>query len=220
MKAKLTWFEIILLAAPFVALALSWNEVPARIAIHWDLHGEVNGWAAKEFGLFLVPLLSLGIVALFHLVPRFDPRLRHTLQNDDRMSAVLPLLCVAVAAFSDVIFGLILAVALGHTIAVGRIVLVISLLLLAVMGNYLGTLRPNYFIGIRTPWTLENADTWRATHRLGGRLMFFGAIILLVLQFCLKEEMLVMLFVGALLALAVWAFAYSWHHTRTDVAPR
>ena len=89
------------------------------------------------------------------------------------------------------------------------------LLFFVVLGNYLGNLRPNYFIGIRTPWTLENPETWRATHRVGGRLMFFGALILLLLQFLLNERIFEWLFVASILALAAWGFVYSWHHCRT-----
>jgi uncharacterized membrane protein len=80
--------------------------------------------------------------------------------------------------------------------------------------------RPNYFVGIRTPWTLENPETWRATHRLGGRLMFFGAILLLLAQFFLSEGLFAWLLVTSILSLAIWGFVYSWHHSRTHVATR
>ena len=92
------------------------------------------------------------------------------------------------------------------------------LVFFVVLGNYLGNLRPNYFVGIRTPWTLENPETWRATHRLGGRLMFFGALILLVAQFFLSESVFGLLFVVSILSLAAWGFVYSWHHCRTHAA--
>ena len=94
------------------------------------------------------------------------------------------------------------------------------LVFFVVMGNYLGNLRPNFFVGIRTPWTLENPETWRATHRLGGRLMFFGALILLVAQLFLSEAIFGLLFVSSILSLAAWGIAYSWHHCRTHVATR
>ena len=92
------------------------------------------------------------------------------------------------------------------------------LVLLAIMGNYLGNLRPNYFVGIRTPWTLESAETWRATHRLGGRLMFFGALLLLAAEFFLSQSAFGYLFVTLILLLVAWSFLYSWHHFRTHGA--
>ncbi len=94
------------------------------------------------------------------------------------------------------------------------------LVFFVVLGNFLGNLRPNYFVGIRTPWTLENPETWRATHRLGGRLMFFGGLILLIAQLFLSEGIFGWLFVVSILSLVAWGFVYSWHHSQTHVATR
>jgi uncharacterized membrane protein len=88
------------------------------------------------------------------------------------------------------------------------------------LGNYLPNLRPNYFIGIRTPWTLENAETWRATHRLGGKLMFFGSLLLLVLDLFLGRSLVDSLFLMFIALLVVWSFVYSWYHFRSHVGTR
>ena len=217
MKSKLTWLEALLVTGPFLAVAVLWNRIPARIPIHWDLQGEVNGWGSKAFGTLLLPLISFGLVTLLRVVPRLDPKLRVSLGDHERMRTVLQILRLAIAAFCDVIFCIVIAAALGYPVAVTRIGLGSSLLLLAILGNYLGNLRPNYFIGIRTPWTLENPDTWRATHRLGGRLMFFGSLLLLALQFFLGVSAFGYLFLWSIMLLVVWAFLYSWHHSRTHV---
>jgi uncharacterized membrane protein len=111
-----------------------------------------------------------------------------------------------------------LAAALGHTVAAGRIVPAATLLLLAIIGNYSSNLRPNYFVGIRTPWTLESPETWRATHRLSGRLMFFGSVLLLLLQFFVSESAFFILFIASVVLLTAWAFWYSWHHFHTQGA--
>jgi uncharacterized membrane protein len=134
------------------------------------------------------------------------------------MQSVLGILRLALAAFFGVIFWMLLAAALGHSVAAGRVVPVATLLLLATIGNYSSNLRPNYFIGLRTPWTLESSETWRATHRLGGRLMFFGSVLLLVLQFFLKESTFIFLFTASALLLVAWALWYSWHHFRSQSA--
>jgi uncharacterized membrane protein len=86
------------------------------------------------------------------------------------------------------------------------------------LGNYLPNLRPNYFVGIRTPWTLEDAETWRATHRLGGKLMFFGSLLLLISEFFVSAGIFTFLFVSFILLLVLWSFLYSWHHFRTHGA--
>jgi uncharacterized membrane protein len=219
MKSKLTWVEVALLAAPCVVLAIYWNNLPARIPVHWNIRGEVDGWGGKMPALFLLPFCMLFVVVLLRVLPQFDPRLRRT-PGDSRMPAILPIIRIAFLTLFNTIFFVQVATSLGKTLAAGRIMITCLLLFFLILGNYLGNVRPNYFVGIRTPWTLEDPETWRATHRLGGRLMFFGALILLVAQVFLSEQTSSLLFVVSILSWAAWGFAYSWHHCRTHVATR
>jgi uncharacterized membrane protein len=182
--------------------------------------GEVDRWSSNRIEILIVPLISIGIVALLHLLPRLDPKLPAMLQQSDRMYAALRIIRVTLAAFFDAIFLAQLAAAFGYNIPSGSVMTGCILLLLAIIGNYIPNLRPNYFIGIRTPWTLESPVTWRATHRLGGRLIFFGALILLVLDFFLSQSVVAFFLVTFAVLLTVWAFLYSWHHFRTHGARR
>ncbi len=220
MKTKLSWLEALLLAAPLVALAIYWNDLPARVPIHWDLHGQINGWAAKTPGIFIIPLTALGVVVLLRILPWFDPKLGKTADEESRMSAILPIVRIASLLLLDTIFFVQMATSLGRNVAGGRIIMSCLLVFFVILGNYLGNLRPNYFVGIRTPWTLEDPETWRATHRLGGRLMFFGGVILFIAQFFLSESIFGWLFVASILLLAAWGFVYSWHHYRTHATTR
>jgi uncharacterized membrane protein len=215
MKTRLSWLEVILLAAPFVALAIYWNDLPARVPIHWDLRGQINGWAAKAPGMLIVPLTALGLSLLLRVLPWFDPKLHRSGNSEARMLTILPIVRIACLLLLDAIFFVQIATSLDQDLAGDRIIINCLLVFFVVLGNYLGNLRPNYFVGIRTPWTLENPETWRATHRLGGRLMFFGGLVLLVAQFFLSQSFFGALFVGSVLALAAWGFVYSWHHCRT-----
>ncbi len=220
MKSKLNWLEAALVVAPFIVLVLFWNALPAKVPVHWGASGEVDSWANKFPGLLIAPLLALGLALLLHILPWLDPKLARSRGRIGRMPAVLPPLRFALVALFDTIFLLQVMVSLGKPIATGRIIISAVLILFLILGNYLGNLRPNYFIGIRTPWTLENAQTWRATHRLGGRLIFFGALLLLGVQFFLEQRAFAWLFTGAVIALAIWGILYSWHHFRTHAAPR
>jgi uncharacterized membrane protein len=220
MKNRLTWLEMILLAAPFVLMAIYWNDLPARVPMRWNFRGQIEFWGAKTPWIFLAPLIALGVTVLLHILPWFDPKLRRTPGDESRMPAVLPIVRIALLILLDTIFLVQIAASLGRSVAAGRIIVFSVLLFCVVLGNYFGNVRPNYFVGIRTPWTLENPETWRATHRLGGRLMFFGALILLIAQFILSERIFGLLFVVSILSLAAWGFVYSWHHCRTHVAAR
>ena len=218
MKNKLNWLEAFLLVAPLVALAILWNDIPERVPIHWNLRGEINRWTTKTHGMLAMPLASGVIVLLLHVLPRLDPKLRRSGGTPGRMQSVLGILRITLAAFFLAIFGMQVAAALGHPAPAARIVPISILLLLAVIGNYLSTLRPNYFVGLRTPWTLESPATWRATHRLGGRLTFYGAVLLLILQFFVSESAFFILFISSVVLLAVWTLWYSWHHFHTQGA--
>jgi uncharacterized membrane protein len=217
MKNKLLWLEIILVMAPFVALATLWNKLPPRFPVHWNLVGQVDRWSSNRFELCVLPLVILGTIVFIHFVPRLDPRLRRTLQEGDRMHGAIQIICIALALLFNAILALQLLATFGYQIAIGQLIRVALLIGFAIMGNYLGNLRPNYFIGIRTPWTLENPRTWKATHRVGGRLMFFGSLVLLALGFFLTEQAAMILLTAFILLLVVWAFLYSWHHFRTQI---
>lgn len=220
MKNKLAWLEPALVMAPFIALVVFWNQIPERVPIHWNIRGEIDGWSPKTTGMLLLPLVAVGTVMFCRVVSSLDPKLRKTLQKTDRMNKILPILGVAFAAFFNAIFAVQLIVALGYKIAAPRVITWCILIFFAILGNYLPNLRANYLIGIRTPWTLQNSATWRATHRLCGRLMFFGSLLLLVLEFLVNASVFVLLFVIFMFLLVLWSFFYSWHHYRSHEATR
>lgn len=220
MKNKLHWLEAAVLAGPFLALAVLWNRLPPRFPVHWNLRGEIDRWSSNRFELCILPLTAFLIVGLLALLPRLDPKLRRSLRTSDRMYEVLRVLRVTFALFFALLFSFQMLAAFGYTVASGRLVLAGVLALLVVLGNYLGNLRPNYFVGIRTPWTLENPETWRATHRLGGRVICFGALILLLVQFFVPQNVFAILFISLVLLLVAWSVLYSWRHFRTHGAAR
>lgn len=93
---------------------------------------------------------------------------------------------------------------------VGQFVLVSIGILIAITGNYMNSIKPNYFIGIRTPWTLENPDVWKKTHRFASKLWIIGGVLMTISAFTpfLKDSLFVI--VGAVLILAVIPFIYSY----------
>jgi uncharacterized membrane protein len=220
MKNKVLWLEAVLLIAPFVALVVLWNQIPPSVPIHWNIRGEIDGWAPKTIGLVILPITGVLTVGLCHALSWFDPKLRRNLEKTDRMNKVLQIARMALAGFFDSVFAVQLAVALGYEFSGAGVINSCILLLLLILGNYLPSLRPNYFIGIRTPWTLENPGTWRVTHRIGGRLMFFGALLLLVLQLFVSVSTSGILLAAFVLLLGLWSFLYSWYYYRSHGAAR
>src|SRR5262249_51804158 len=122
MKAKLSWLEAVLLIAPFVVLAIYWNDLPARVPIHWNFRGQIDDWTTKTPGIFIIPFTALGTAALLCVLPWFDPRLRRTLGDESVMPSILPIIRLAVLLLLDTIFFVQIAVSLGRTIPGVRII--------------------------------------------------------------------------------------------------
>lgn len=179
MKTKNLTREIILWAIvliPLVYLALVWNRLPEQVAVHFNLQGEADGWASKSSLILVV----MGTTALLNLImlalPHIDPKRKLT-QMGSKYHQLRFILVVFMAALS--VF--LIHHALNPDIARQNIHFLLIGGLFIALGNYFQAVKPNYFIGIRTPWTLESEQVWRRTHRLGGILWIVGGILLIAL---------------------------------------
>lgn len=181
----------LIMALPVIYLLIVWNQVPAEIPSHWNISGEVDGYAKP----WVFPLILVGVYLLMLVVPRIDPRK----QNYDIFSRSYYLIRIGIMTFLSLIFGISIAVSTGIDFPMNRVVVMAVLALISFMGNYLGTIRTNWFIGIRTPWTLENEQVWRKTHLLAGRFWFWGGLLGILLMFVLPAT----LFFGLLIAIVV-----------------
>jgi len=211
--------QIAILLAPVAFCAALWDRFPDRVPIHWNLWGRPDGWSGKGVGLLFLPALNVAIAVLFAWLPRLDPKLRKASFSPDRMAAALGILRLAVTAFLSFVALLMAAAALGVAFNMTRVAMDAALVLLLVLGNFLGNLRPNYFIGVRTPWTLESPEVWRATHRICARILVFGSLGLLLLQFALTPLQLTAGIVLFSLGTSVWAFVYSYRISPRKTGP-
>lgn len=173
---KLTLFTaLVLLIVPFVLIAVFWNDIPDTIPIHYNLEGEADNWASKEAGIFILPGTSVFVFLLMYFLPQIDPKNRVTLENKGYAMFIL-----IMVGFFAVLFGMELTKFLGYELFGNYFVIVFPLLFL-LLGNYMTKVQPNYFVGIRTPWTLESEEVWRKTHRFGGRLWVFTSLVMIIL---------------------------------------
>lgn len=168
---------LVLLLLPFLTLPFVWDQLPDQVPIHWNIEGTADGFAGKTMGLLLLPLVSVAVYALFWLIPVIDPKRRVSMRNKP-MPALRNLLIFVFAFLFFVNLGSMLGVGLlGGSRNLAHLGI---LLLFAALGNYLPAVPPNYFVGVRTPWTLEDPEIWRRTHRLAGRVWVASALVLLV----------------------------------------
>ena len=192
----------------------AWTQLPpdAEVPVHWNLAGEVDGYASKGLALFFTPLLTVGLVALLSVIPRLDPR-RNNLY---RSSTAYQVMCSAIVVLMLLIHAGVVLIALGVELDLTVVIGVGIGALLFVIGTQLENTRSNWFMGVRTPWTLESELSWRKTHQLAGRLfMAIGAVSAAVALFGPPELYFWVLF-GSLLGGIAWIIRYSYVVWRDD----
>lgn len=205
------WIAPALIGGMLLFTAVVYSSLPEQVPTHWNIRGEVDGWSSRTWGALLAPTIALGLWLLLPVLRRIDPRRAHY----ERFDATFWLLLNVIVMFMAAMHVLSLGAALGWPVDVTRGVLVIVGLLFAGLGNYLPRLRSNWWMGIRTPWTLDSEAVWRATHRLAG-ITFVTAGLITVVAAVLPTDQA---FKIAMLSLAVGAFipaAYSYFAYRAE----
>jgi uncharacterized membrane protein len=178
-QLKKEWYIIILILATLAFGIYLYPQLPDKIPTHWNFQGEVDGWSGKAFGVFFFPLLNLILYPLMILLPRIDPRR----QNYIYFSRAYAVIRVTLHFFFAIIYVISLLAALGYPLEISFIVKFFVSLLFVVLGNYMGKIKHNYFVGIKTPWTLANEEVWYKTHRLAAPLWVAAGILGMVLSF-------------------------------------
>jgi len=170
-----------LIAGGFVFISailsvLAAPELPAQMATHWNATGEPDGTMAKPVALALFPGMIAALLVMFAVIPRIGP-LR---ENIATFRPIYDWFVVVFSAFMTVIHGGVIAFNLGYVFDFTLLVLAAAAGLFYFTGVLLTHAEPNWFVGIRTPWTLSSDEVWERTHHLGGRLFKLTALIALV----------------------------------------
>ena len=178
---KEIWLWVIILL-PVLYLAYVWNTLPEMVPTHFGMDGQPNDWSHKYALIFLVGGMSLGFYLLFTFIPIIDPKGKLGAMGNKYF-----LLKLFMMLFMSALSFFMIQSASVKNIGNTHMIFVLVGALLAFLGNYMQSIKPNYFIGIRTPWTLENETVWRKTHQLGGKLYFVTGLLIMILPFLLKE---------------------------------
>ncbi len=169
-----TIIVLLMILGATVAGLLLWNQLPDPMASHWNINDQVDGYMSRFWGVFMVPLITLGMFLLFLLIPSIDP----LKVNIAQFRGAFNLFIVFIVTFMVYLYGLTLAWNLGYTDfrMSGAMLPAIGLLFIFI-GFMMRQAKRNFFIGIRTPWTLSSDRVWDETHRLGAVLfMISGAL--------------------------------------------
>lgn len=173
MKQTGTWIVSLVFVVLMLGVAVwIYPHLPAQAPVHWDAHGNVNGWMPRFWAAAFWPLMMLGLAVLFAILPVISPR-KFEIQPFARTYGIVVL---AILAFQLVIGSVALLAGAGFHVSVDVVAPVAVGALLMVIGNFMGKFRKNFFIGIRTPWTLTSDVVWERTHRLAGWLFVLAGV--------------------------------------------
>ncbi len=170
---------LILLIGSFFVGILLYPQLPDQVPSHWNIRGEIDGYASRFWGAYGMPLLNLAIYLGMLLLPNVDPKKK----NYALFSQTYYVIRLTLHLFFMALYVVTLLAALGYAVNTGLIVRIGVGILFIILGNYMGRVRHNYFVGIKTPWTLASEKVWQKTHRLGGILFVVGGMIMIITAF-------------------------------------
>ena len=205
--------EAIALGIVIVSFALGfilWGRMPEVMASHWNASNEVDGYMSKFWGLFFAPFIILGLYLLFLAIPRIDP-LRH---NIEAFKKYFDGFIVTVLLFMLYLYVITLLWNAGQRFYLIRLLAPGFAVLFVVIGFLLEHVKPNWFVGIRTPWTLSDERVWEKTHIVGGKLFkFVGVLSLLGIPF---PHLAVYFVLVPVLVVAAYLIVYSYVEYRRE----
>jgi uncharacterized membrane protein len=209
------WFGLVIFALAAALSIWAYPSLPPTVATHWNLRGTPDGFSSRGLAIAIGPLVIVGITLLFIVLPKLDPKR----ENYARFLGTYWLFANAIIVFMLLAHALIIATGLGYPVKIDRLMPLGIGLLFIVIGNYLTRVEPNWFVGIRTPWTLSSETVWRKTHRTGGWVMVIGGLALATAAF-LPNAALLPLLVATIVVVAVIPIVQSyilWKREKHDL---
>lgn len=215
MSTRTTTIVVLLMVlAAILVGSLLWDRLPDPMASHWNVNDQVDGYMPKFWGVFMLPLITLGMFVLFLAVPSIDPLKANIAQFREAFN----LFIVLIVGFMLYLFGLTLVWNLGYSDfkMSGAMLPAIGLLFIFI-GFLMRQAKRNFFIGIRTPWTLSSDSVWNETHRVGAILFIISGALAFIGGFFGGTVAFWMLFaplVGSTLFLLVYSYLLYRRETR------
>ncbi|MBS1524066.1 MAG: SdpI family protein [Bacteroidetes bacterium] len=202
---------VIVWLLPVAYLLYLYPALPASVPLHFGMNGNPDRYGNKSELITTISVLmavSVLIYLLLKFLPAIDPK-KYVRYGEATFQKIALAMVIFLAA---IMIGILYATANSH-FKFGRLILPVVGLFFAFMGNVMHSIKPNYFAGVRTPWTLEDNDTWRATHRLAGKLWFFGGLMLTagVLLLPPKEGTIIFMSILAILVLVPVVYSYVYY---------
>jgi uncharacterized membrane protein len=197
--------SLIMIVASFVLAFYFYQNFPDQVPTHWNFRGEVDGWSSAGFGAFMIPFVILGMYLLFLVIPLIDPKK----ERYREFTGTYHLFKNFILFFMFIIYLIIGYSGLGYDLDISIIVSTLVGLLFIVLGSQMPKIKSNWFIGIRTPWTLSNEEVWKKTHEVGGKFFIIGGLLIIIAGL-LENKFSLYIFIAAIIIAAIVPMVYSY----------
>ncbi len=201
------WLTSVLILLPIAAGLALWPALPNRIATHFGVDNQPNGWSSKPFAVLGWPCVVLALHWTAVAALELDRRRRNI---DRKMVAILLWICPITSLLLSAIT---YANALGAPVNVGFLVMLLLGVMFIAIGNGLPKCKQNHTLGVRLPWTLQDPENWRRTHRVAGWSMSVAGVLVLATAYLRIPWLFFGILTLALLLPALYSFIYHRRHT-------
>ncbi|MFA4906790.1 MAG: SdpI family protein [archaeon] len=208
------WLSLAIIAIAFAVGAYVYPIMPEIMPSHWNAQGQVDGYLPAGIALFLMPVISLALLALFLILPSLDP-LKHNYRGFDKYYNGMILV---ITLFLFYLYALTIYWALGVNYNMIAMLAPAFALLFFYIGVMLRHVKQNWFVGIKTPWTLSSKEVWEKTHNIGGRL--FEACGIIALFAIVFPEWALWLILAPVIVSTIYAFYYSYLQFKKEKKPK
>lgn len=207
------WISPLLVVVSVIASVVAYPSMAERVPTHWNMQGEVDGWSSRFVVAWMIPLVMASMLVIFRVLPHIDPRRA----NYEKFRGAYDAIVILTIVFMAGLHMLLLASATGSEVPIGRVIPAAVGAFFMALGVLLPRAHPNWFIGIRTPWTMTSDVSWERTHRLGGTLFLLSGVLTVLASVVAPRQAAWVLIVSATVTgLTVIAYSYVvWRQERS-----
>ncbi len=201
----LSWVFAIL---PIIIIILTYEKLPNMIPMQWGSDGVVNRYDDKN-SIWIIGCLGIILRIFFIILPKIDPKRK----NYNKFQGFYEGFTLFMMTFIFIITSIIIFESLyPNRINIDRVISILLGVFFIIIGNYMPKIKPNFFMGIKNPWTISNEDVWKKTHRLGGKIFFIIGICITLIGFILNRKISFIITIFIFIAcIVLYVMSYIWY---------
>lgn len=204
------WLGVAAIVVMLIFSAVIYSQLPDEIPVQWGFDGQPNRYQPKLIGVLTLPFFALLVIVLRTGLRRIDPRRENYEKFEDTYWLYINVTIFALA----VVHVLGLGASAGWELPIARIGLVLAGVVMMIIANEARRVTPNWFLGVRTPWTLSDADVWRETHSVAGRALFAVGALMVLLGLLVAPQIAGIVTLTAAVGVTAFLFFYSYRAYR------